>query len=91
MPNDNMNDCPKLGVWPDGYYVSVNQFGPPPNYTSNGAGVFAFGRIRMLRGDPGAASVYVDLSGFDNTPYSLPPADLDGAPRRLEHPMSLPV
>lgn len=80
MPNNNMNDYPKLGVWPDGYYVSVNQFEPPPEYTSNGAGVFAFDRIRMLRGDPGAAAVYMDLSGFDNTPYSLLPADLDGAP-----------
>jgi len=80
MPNNFMNDYPKLGVWPDGYYVSVNQFGPPPEYTMSGAGVFAFDRIGMLRGDPGAASVYVDLGGLDNRPHGLLPADLDGAP-----------
>ena len=52
MPNNLMNDHPKLGFWPDGYYVSVNQFGSPPDYKSEGAGGFAFDRRCMLRGIP---------------------------------------
>jgi hypothetical protein len=80
MPNELMNDYPKMGIWPNGYYVSINQFGPPPDYQFEGAGVFAFDRIRMLRGDSSASTAYVNLSQWTNKPYGLLPADLDGAP-----------
>ena len=80
MPNNLMNDYPKLGIWPNGYYVSINQFGPPPEYTFEGAGVFALDRRRMLRGDSSASAAYVDLGKWTNQPSSLLPADLDGAP-----------
>ena len=47
--SENFNDYPHLGVWPDGYYMSVNVF--------NSAGTaflglqpFAFDRTRMLAG-----------------------------------------
>ena len=38
--NTKMDDYPKLSVWPDGYYMTVNQFDASDNYA--GAGVFAF-------------------------------------------------
>ena len=78
MPNNNLNDYPKLGVWPDGYYVSVNQFDTNSNFVS--PGVFAFERTKLLAGDSSAGSVFFDLGGFTNSPSSLLPSDLDGAP-----------
>ncbi|GAG38538.1 unnamed protein product, partial [marine sediment metagenome] len=44
--NTKMNDYPKLGVWPDGYYMSANQFSP--SYA--GVGVWVFDRAAMLTG-----------------------------------------
>jgi len=53
-PGANFPDYPKLGVWPDGYYMTTNQF--LNGATFNGAGVFAFERARMVAGDPTAAA-----------------------------------
>ena len=38
-------DYPKFGVWPDGYYMSANEF-PDGSETSSGAGAIAFERAR---------------------------------------------
>src|SRR5207249_1158861 len=46
-----LNDYPKFGVWPDGYYMSINQF--RCTLTSclwGGAGAVAFEREKMLTG-----------------------------------------
>jgi len=51
------NDYPKFGVWPDGYYMSINQF---VGDTPAGAGAIAFERDKMLAGLP-AQMVYFDL------------------------------
>src|SRR5438105_4921140 len=40
-------DYPKIGVWPDGYYMMANEF-PTNSVTSAGTGVFAFERSKML-------------------------------------------
>ena len=74
------HDYPKLGVWPDGYYMSSNEF-PDGQLTSSGAGAFAFERSKMLVGQP-ARVIY-----FDEAPHNPPggqyigqlPGDLDGA------------
>lgn len=68
-----MNDYPKLGVWPDAYYMTDNQF------TSGwaGAGVFAFDRARMLAGLP-ATFIYFDLASVNINLGGMLPADLDG-------------
>src|SRR5207247_4550355 len=42
----NFNDYPKVGVWPDGYYVTFNIF----TSTFQGARVCAFDRTAMLSG-----------------------------------------
>jgi hypothetical protein len=65
-------DYPHFGVWPDGYYMTANEF--PNGAANDGAGVFAFERDKMLTGQP-ADMIYFHL----NLPYvGLLPADLEG-------------
>jgi hypothetical protein len=66
-------DYPKFGVWPDGYYMTVNRF--TSNYQGTGQGVFD--RTAMLAGDSAAQMVYFTLPASDNA-YSLLPSDCDG-------------
>ncbi|MEI8242537.1 MAG: hypothetical protein WCI17_04660, partial [bacterium] len=75
MPNTKMNDYPHFGVWPDGYYMTDNQFSGN-NWA--GAGVFVFNRVKMLAGDPTADYQYFDLYGVDQNYGGMLPADLDG-------------
>jgi hypothetical protein len=71
--NTQFNDYPKLGVWPDGYYVSYNIFNNGQTFA--GSKVCAFDRTRMLAGDPTAIQQCFQLS----TSYGgLLPSDLDG-------------
>ena len=49
MPNLKFPDYPKIGVWPDGYYMTDNQFNQAGT-AFQGAGVFAFDRGKMLAG-----------------------------------------
>jgi len=77
--NTKMDDYPHLTVWPDGYYLSVNQFNQPAG-TWGGEGVAAFERSKMLLGQS-AQMVYFDLD--PSVPaYSalggMQPSDLDG-------------
>ena len=74
MPNSKFNDYPHFGVWPDGYYMTDNQFNKS---TFAGAGVFAFDRARMLAGDPTAGFIYFDRP---TNPGGMLPSDLDGPP-----------
>ncbi|HLF55350.1 MAG TPA: carboxypeptidase-like regulatory domain-containing protein [Thermoanaerobaculia bacterium] len=77
-PNTGVfGDYPHLGVWPDGYYMTTNQFNTALN-AWRGAGVFAFERERMLIGDPAAQVVYFDLLGVDDAIGGMLPADFDG-------------
>jgi hypothetical protein len=54
----------KVGVWPDGYYMSANE----STYTA-----YAFDRVAMLAGDD--APQFIKFTGEDNL---LLPSDLDG-------------
>jgi hypothetical protein len=69
-----LNDYPHFGVWPDGYYMSVNQF---VGNTWAGQGVVAFERAKMLLGQP-AQAVYFDLYSVDPNLGGMLPSDLDG-------------
>ena len=72
----NMNDYPHFGVWPDGYYMSVNQFnGSTFNFT--GAGVAVFERSAMLLGLP-ATMIYINTGAVTNKYGGMLPSDLDG-------------
>src|SRR5438046_3148621 len=72
----NFLDYPKLGVWPDGYYMSANVFntsgtaflGPQP---------FVFDLVKMLVGDPSATSQTRGIIG-GSSEESFLPADVDG-------------
>jgi uncharacterized repeat protein (TIGR01451 family) len=84
--NTIFNDYPHFGVWPDAYYMSVNQFdGIDPDHPFLGAGACAFERTKMVIGNANARMVCFDESTFDpkdangNYVYGGQlPADLDG-------------
>ena len=73
-----MNDYPHFGIWPDGYYMTVNQF---TSSGYGGAGVAVFERDRLLTGDAGARMIKFDTQNvspiWSNLGGQLP-ADLDG-------------
>jgi PKD repeat protein len=77
VSDTKLNDYPKFGVWPDGYYMSVNQFSCVIFCTWAGQGVVSFERERMLNGQA-ASMVYFDLNGVDPDLGGMLPADLDG-------------
>ncbi len=69
----NFPDYPKVGVWPDAYYMSFNLFFN--GVTFNGAAACAFDRAKMLVNAAATGQCFNVGSGFP----SLLPADLDGA------------
>jgi hypothetical protein len=75
-PNNKMNDYPKLGVWPDGYYMTANQFA---SSTGNwaGAGVAVLDRAHMLLGQS-ASIQYADLYSVNAGFGGMLPCDVDG-------------
>ncbi|HEY5593666.1 MAG TPA: DUF11 domain-containing protein, partial [Nitrospiria bacterium] len=75
VSNTKMNDYPKFGVWPDGYYMSVNQFNADGSW--GGAGAFVFERDQMLAG-LSAQMIYFDLFSVDPNLGGMLPSDLDG-------------
>lgn len=81
-PGNRLGDYPKFGIWPDGYYMSVNEFdGVDSASAFVGVGFFAFDRSAMLKGNQ-AAVQYFDSSvpGASSLAnyYGVLPADLDG-------------
>ncbi len=72
----NFFDYPKLSVWPDAYYMSMNVFnsagtsflGPQP---------FAFDRTKMLSGQP--ATFVSPVGPLGGTASAFLPADIDGS------------
>src|SRR5262249_836298 len=66
----NFPDYPKMGVWPDAYYVTFNVFGP----SFLGSQVCAYDRASMLAGAPATQQCTPLMPDVE----SLLPADLDG-------------
>jgi hypothetical protein len=69
-------DYPHMGVWPDGYYFSTNDFSLPVfSNPFQGAGLYALERNKMLVGDPTAKII-----GFNtnNTHGGMLPSNLQG-------------
>ncbi|CAN5564992.1 hypothetical protein BH20ACI3_BH20ACI3_40700 [soil metagenome] len=76
LPGIQFPDYPKLGSWPDAYYMSTRQFtGGGP---FDGEGAFAFDRQAMLVGDPNPAVIYFDLGSLSNSSSGMLPTDFDG-------------
>ncbi|HXI90883.1 MAG TPA: carboxypeptidase regulatory-like domain-containing protein [Blastocatellia bacterium] len=78
LPGNEFPDYPKFGVWPDGYYMTSNQFLMGGGF--DGAGAFAFDRNRMLVGDPTAGGVYfnLNLASHPEGIFGMLPSDHDG-------------
>ena len=72
---NKMPDYPKLGVWPDAYYLSANQFISGSAW--GGVAACALERSKMLTGDASARMVYFDL-GSNSDPASMLPSDWNG-------------
>ena len=68
----NFPDYPKFGIWPDGYYNSINVF---PGNSFAGAQACALDRAAMLAGAPASAICFQQPPSV----ASLLPADLDGS------------
>ena len=75
ISNTKIDDYPKIAVWPDAYYMSVNQFDESCGFCFVGAGAIAFDRAKMIAGQA-ASLVYVDL---DTNFFGMLPSDLDGS------------
>src|SRR5688500_16491208 len=71
--NTTFEDYPHFGVWPDGYYMTTNEF--VGGATFAGAGNFVFERDKMLNGEE-ARLIYFHL---DSPHGGFLPTDLDGA------------
>ena len=69
-----LNDYPKFGVWPDAYYMSINQF---EGNSYAGAGAAAFERAAMLAGQP-ARMVFFDEQAANPDFGGQLPSDVDG-------------
>ncbi len=72
FPQPNFNDYPKLGVWPDAYYMSFNMFN---GNSFVGGRACALDRTAMLAGGP-ATQICFQLT---STYGGLLPSDLDGS------------
>jgi len=73
ISNTYFPDYPKLAVWPDGYYMTVNFFS---GNTFVGGGALAFDRAKMLNGQAATAIGFGPLGAAYGG--SLP-SDLDGS------------
>ena len=74
IPDNYFNDYPKLGVWPDAYYMTAPLFEGPVF----GQGVFVLNRAKMLAGDATAEMVFFDLTLAEPGLGRILPADVDG-------------
>ncbi len=75
-PGGGINDYPKIGVWPDGYYISINEFSGGGGFL--GAVAASVDRESMLMGLP-AAMVRFDVRGSPGEDiFSLQPSHLEG-------------
>ena len=77
FPYPAFNDYPKMGVWPDGYYVSFNVFNAQDRFI--GSRVCAYDRKKMLQGVAATQQCFQLSSSF----FGLLPADIDGATSAL--------
>ena len=72
LPDTYLNDYPKFGIWPDGYYMTFNGFDVFGGGFQGGA--FAFDRAAMLEGEP--ATMIEFNTGQEG---GVLPSDMDGS------------
>ncbi len=72
------NDYPKIGLWPDGYYMTTHEFNAALNFT--GLQLTVFNRNAILAGNPNAG--FVQFSGAttgQDPDFGAIPGHLEGA------------
>src|SRR5438128_10684257 len=74
FPRSYFPDYPKLGLWPDAYYMSTNDFS---GNSFAGATTWAFDRAKMLAGAPATAQLF-QLFHLSLLFGGLLPSTLDG-------------
>jgi hypothetical protein len=68
------NDYPKIGIWPDGYYVTFNEF----TSSYQGVVVVALERAKMLTGAAAQMVKFGPLACGTECPFAVQPAHWDG-------------
>ena len=77
--NNNFNDYPKLAVWPDAYYLSVNLFNSSGT-AYLGPQATALDRTKMLAGQP---ATFISMPALGPSQPPMLPSDLDGRRKPL--------
>ncbi|HEV7744974.1 MAG TPA: carboxypeptidase regulatory-like domain-containing protein [Pyrinomonadaceae bacterium] len=67
-----LGDYPKLGIWPDGLYMSVNMFDYPAAGAFQTARTYAFNKAQMYAGSPTVQVVSFDVGGGE---FALVPSN----------------
>jgi hypothetical protein len=67
-----LGDYPKLGIWPDGLYLSVNMFDYAASGSFQNVRLYALNKAQMYAGAPAVQSVSFDLPA---TEFTLLPAN----------------
>ncbi len=62
-----LGDYPKLGIWPDGLYMSANVFGYPAGAAFQNPRVFALNKAQMYGGSPTVQVLTFDAPASDFT------------------------
>ncbi|MBV8857388.1 MAG: carboxypeptidase regulatory-like domain-containing protein [Acidobacteria bacterium] len=62
-----LGDYPKLGIWPDGIYMSVNMFGYAASATFQNPRVYALNKAQMYAGSPTVQVVSFDAPSSEFT------------------------
>jgi hypothetical protein len=78
-----LNDYPKVGIWPNGYYISANEFevfpATPTSLTYVGASAGVVDRKAMLAGLPATGvKFYIPFTGAAPIHFSLQPSHWTG-------------
>src|SRR5262249_60071074 len=70
-------DYPKLGVWPDGIYMSANVFATTGSQSFKNVQVWAFNRQQLEAGNPSPQAVTANLPGTSGGPtgFTLLPSN----------------
>jgi hypothetical protein len=76
LSSTSFPDYPHLGVWPDGYYMTTNQFAGGLTYA--GPEAYVFDRAKMLAGQAASFQTFPALGSSANP---MLPADFDGRTR----------
>jgi hypothetical protein len=76
FPN-SLPDYPKIGVWPDAYYMTANNF-TYPGGSYSGSQVCAFNRAAMIAGTAANGVCFTAGSSSDGEWFAAVPGDFEG-------------